>query len=208
MKFSLFPKEVQYFDLLEQATRYLVEGAELLDDLANHFVDVEAKINRLQGIEHACDEVSHTTLNKLNKTFITPMDREDIHSLILALDDVLDMTTEAATRLLLFRVTKPRPPVLQLSAVIVRQTQKISEAVRMLRDSRQFEMAGTHCIELHRLENEADEIMKKAVADLFDKETNAIELLRWKEIYETLEAVTDCAEDAANVIQGIVVKMA
>jgi len=208
MKFSLFPKEVQYFDLLEQATRYLVEGAELLDDLVNHFVDVEAKISRLQGIEHACDEVAHTTLNKLDKTFITPFDREDIHSLTLALDDVLDMTTEAATRLMLFRVIKPRPPVIQLSAVIVQQTKKIGEAVRMLRDSRQFEMASTYCIELHRLENEADEIMKKAVAELFDKETNAIELLRWKEIYETLEAVTDCAEDAANVIQGIVVKMA
>ena len=207
MRFSLLPKEQQYFDLIEQATRYMVEGAAVLDDLVNHFENVEAKIRRLEGIEHACDEILHTTLERLNKTFITPIDREDIHELVIRLDDVLDMTDEAANRMVLFRVTKPRPPVLQLTSCIVKQVEKVHAAVSVLRDPKQFGAIGTHCIEIHRLENEADEIMKKAIAELFEKETNAIELLRWKEIYETLEAVTDCAEDVANVIQGIVVKM-
>ena len=208
MKFSLLPKEEHYFDLIEQTARYLIEGAALLNDLVNHYENLEVKVNQLQGIEHACDEVLHSTLDKLNKTFITPIDREDIHELVIRLDDVLDMTTEAATRMVLFRIANPRLPAKKLSVVIVKQTEILLKTVSALRNSKKFESIGTYCIELHRLENEADEIMKQAVAELFEKETNAIELLRWKEIYETLEAVTDCAEDVANVIQGIIVKMA
>ena len=207
MKFSFLPQEEHFFDLIEQSAHYLLEGAVVLEDLVNHFEDVNDKITKLGGIEHACDEIIHTTLDKLNKTFITPIDREDIHSLVIALDDVLDETNEAATRMVLFRIGKPRMPAIKLAAIITQQTTILVEVVVMLRNPKQFDVIHQRLIELHRLENEADEVMKHAIADLFANETNAIELLRWKEIYETLEGVTDNAEDVANVIEEITVKM-
>ena len=208
MKFSFLPKEEQYFDLIDQAMRYLVDGACVLKDLTHNYTNIEEKIRKMNGIEHACDEICHTTLDKLDKTFITPIDREDIHELIIRLDDVLDMMNEAANRLVLFRVAQPRPTVLQLADIVHQQMKTVQIAVNGLRDSKNFGAIGVHCIEIHRLENEADDIIKEAIAELFEKETNAIELLRWKEIYETMEAITDCAEDVANIIQGITVKMA
>lgn len=208
VRFNLLPKEEHYFDLIERAAGYLVEGAAVLEDLSRHYEDVDAKINRLGGIEHACDEILHTTLDKLNKIYITPIDREDIHALMIRLDDVLDMTNGAAKRLVLFGVTRPRPPVLELATVILKQVQKVEAAVKLLRNSKKLDAVSAHCIEIHRLENEADEIMERVVGELFRQETNAVELLRWKEIYETMEAITDCAEDVANVLQGITVKLA
>ena len=207
MKFSFLPKEEQYFDLLEQATSYLVDGAAALEDLAKDYTNIDGKVNHLQGMEHACDEVCHNTLEKLNTTFITPIDREDIHELVLRLDDVLDMTTASAQQMVSFRVKQPRRPVQQFAAIIVQQCAVLHRAVTKLRNSKNYEAIGNDCIEIHRLENDADDILKHAIEDLFDTESNAIELLRWKEIYETLESVTDKAEDVANVIQGITVKM-
>ena len=207
MKFRLLPREDSYFDLMEQATNYLVKGAEALDDLAKDFTNVEGKVNHLEGMEHACDEICHNTLDKLNKTFITPIDREDIHELVLRLDDVLDITTNAAQQMISFRVSAPRKPMQQFAGVILQQCTVLQRAVGKMRDAKNFEAIANDCIEIHRLENDADDILKHAIEDLFDKETNAIELLRWKEIYETLELATDKAEDVANVIQGITVKM-
>lgn len=208
MNFSLLPKEEQYFDLLDQAAHYVAEGAALLQELIENFTDVESKVERIKGIEHACDEVLHNTLDRLNKTYVTPIDREDIHALAIALDDVLDMTNEAATRLVLFRVTDLRPPLRQFAEIIRKQADIIREAVREVRHPKRWNQIERHIIELHRLENEADDLMKHAVAALFEKETNAIELIKWKEIYEMLETVTDHAEDVANVLQAITVKMA
>ena len=207
MRFSLLPKEEQYFDLLEKATTYLVQGAKALEDLASDYTNIDGKVNHLQGMEHACDEVCHNTLEKLNKTFITPIDREDIHELVLRLDDVLDMTTAAAQQMVSFKVTAPRKPVIQIASIIRQQTEILHSAVVRLRNPKNYESIQNECIEIHRLENDADDILKHVIEELFSNETNAIELLRWKGIYETLESVTDRAEDVANVIQGITVKM-
>lgn len=208
MKFSFIPKEVQFFDLLDQMGRYIEESAAGLEDLVKNYTDIDAKVNRVDGIEHACDEVCHDCLDKLEETFVTPFDREDIHQLVLRLDDVVDMTTSAASRFPMFRITKPRPPVIELASVISQQAKLLSSALKRLRTKNQFSMASNDCIEVHRLENEADAIIRTAIGELFEKETNAIELMRWKEIYETLETITDCGEDVANVIHGIVVKNA
>ncbi len=208
MKFSLIPKEEQFFDLLDRMAQYIDESAAALDDLAKNYVDVDAKIARIGGIEHACDEVCHDCLDKLETTFITPLDREDIHELVLRLDDVVDMTTTAASRLPLYRIAQPRPRVMKLSAVIVEQGKLLVSAIKRLRNKSQYSMVSNDCVEIHRLENEADDIIREAIGELFEKETNAIELMRWKEIYETLETITDCGEDVANVIHGIVVKNA
>lgn len=208
MKFSLIPREVQFFDLLEQMGRYIEESATLLDDLVRNYTDVDAKSARIDGVEHACDEVCHDCLDKLETTFITPFDREDIHHLVLRLDDVVDMTTTAAARLPMYRIKQPRQPVLDLSAVILKQSRLLASALKRLRNKGDFSLVSNDCIEVHRLENEADSILHKAIGDLFEHEPNAIELLRWKEIFETLETITDCGEDVANAIHGIVVKNA
>lgn len=208
MKFSLIPKEAQFFDLMEQMGRYIEESATLLEDLVRNYSDAQSKSERIDGVEHACDEVCHDCLDKLETTFITPFDREDIHQLVLRLDDVVDMTTTAAARLPMYRIVQPRQPVIELAAVITQQSKLLSSALRRLRSKNEFSLASNDCIEVHRLENVADDILHKAVGELFEKETNAIELVRWKEIYETLETITDCGEDAANVIHGIVVKNA
>lgn len=206
MKFSFIPREEQFFDLIERAAQYTAEGASYLEDLAKNFENIDAKIDRIDGIEHACDEVAHETLEKLETTFITPLDREDIHELVLRIDDVIDMTAAAASRLKMFRVTQPRRGLAELAAIIHQQTKILASALGKLRDPKKYSLIRGDCIEVHRLENEADDILKSVIGDLFEHETNAIELLRWKEIFETLETVTDCGEDVANVIQGIVVK--
>ena len=208
MKFSLIPKEEQFFDLLDQMGRYLEETAAALIELAKDYNDVETKVNRINGLEHACDEVCHDCLEKLETTFITPFDREDIHELVLRLDDVVDMTTSVAARLPMYRIVQPRPRVVLFAEIIVQQAKLLSSSLKRLRHKDQFSMAHNDCVEVHRLENEADDLMRQAIGDLFEKETNAIELVRWKAIYETLETITDCGEDVANVIHGIVVKNA
>jgi uncharacterized protein len=206
MRISLIPREEQFFDLMERSAQYLVEGATLLEELSCDFSDIDAKIDRIDGIEHACDEVSHDTLEKLETTFITPLDREDIHELVLRLDDVIDMTAASASRIKMFRIKEPRRELSALASIILRQTKTLLSALSKLRDPKKYSLIRGDCIEAHRLENEADDISKNAIGDLFEHETNAIELLRWKEIFETLETVTDCGEDVASVIQGIVVK--
>jgi predicted phosphate transport protein (TIGR00153 family) len=208
LRISLIPREEQFFDLIERSAQYLVEGAKILHELCGNFTDLDAKIEQLNGIEHACDEVTHATLDKLETTFITPLDREDIHHLMLRMDDVIDMTTAAASRMKMFRARAPRKGIEELGAIIVRQTEALLSALCKLRNPKKYSLVGNDCIEVHRLENQADDIVKKIIGDLFENETNAIELLRWKEIFETLETITDCGEDVANVIQGIVVKQA
>ncbi len=208
MKISFIPREEQFFDLIERSAQYLVEGAVLLLDFAKDYTDLDKKIDRINGVEHACDQVTHTTLERLETTFITPIDREDIHELVLRLDDVIDMTTAAASRMQIFRITAPRPPVIEFAEIILQQTKLLQSAVGRLRNPKHFAMVSNDCIEIHRLENLADDLSKNLIGSLFEKETNPIELLRWKELYQVLETVTDCCEDAANVVQGIVVKNA
>lgn len=208
MKFSLIPKEEQFFDLLERIAQYLIDSATVLDDLARNYKDVDQTIAKMDGIEHACDEVCHTCLDKLETTFITPFDREDIHSLVLRLDDVVDQTDSAASKLKMFRIGAPRPPVAQFAAIILEEAKLVKQAISKLRSAKEYSNIGTICIEIHRLENQADELIHQSISDLFANEKDAIELIRWKEIYETLETVTDCGEDVANVIHGIVVKNA
>jgi uncharacterized protein len=208
MRFSLVPREEQYFDLIDQAGRYVVEAAEVLHELVNDYTLLEEKTGRMSGIEHACDEICHATLDRLDKTFITPMDREDIHTLILKVDDVVDMTDVAVNRMQLYGIAKPRPPVMRFTEIIRQQGREVHKALVSLRHRAKHKTIGVHLIEINRFENLADDLFREVIADLFRNEKDAIELVRWKAIYESLETVTDCNEDVSNVIQGITVKMA
>jgi uncharacterized protein len=201
----LVPRETKFFDMFAEMSSNLIEGAQLLTDLLSNFKDVEVRVQQLKDIEHRGDDMTHKILIKLNQTFITPIDREDIHRLASSLDDVLDFIYAAGERLVMYKINAAPPAAGDLARVIIRQSEQLSAAVAL------FENPGKildHCVEINRLENEADRIARAAIATLFDTEKDPISLIKIKELYEMLETATDKAEDAANVLETIVLKSA
>jgi uncharacterized protein len=203
----LLPKEEDFYGLLEQVGVFVLQGAEQLHKLLEDYTDVELKLQAMESLEHACDRVTHTTINRLNEAFITPFDREDIHKLVITLDDVLDSTEAAAQRMRMCRITKPSDDSRKMGYIILEQARLIHPALNSLRDMRNYNKIVDFCVEIHRLENESDLIMKQAIGRLFDQEKDPLEILKMKEVYENLEFVSDRCESVANMVQGIAVKM-
>jgi uncharacterized protein Yka (UPF0111/DUF47 family) len=203
----LIPQEYNFFESFDQAASHAVSAAKLLLRLTEHYADADPIARELNGIEHACDEVTHRTMEQLNKSFITPLDREDIHVMILRIDDVVDLTNAAANRLAFFSIQKPTQHSVNLAKQVVRGCEKLAEAVRGMRSAKNYEQVMLDCIAVHEVENAADDILHTALAELFATEKNAIEVIKWKDIYETMEKITDRLEDVANVLQGVIVKM-
>jgi uncharacterized protein len=204
--FSLIPREVRFFDYFEQQSRHIQTAAALLRDLVYNFQDARAKTAAIKEIEHQGDAITHEIVRKLNTTFITPIDREDIHDLATRMDDVLDYIEAAAERLLVYRIKEPTSASRALADVIVQITAATERVVLCLRTMD----AGfhEHAVEVNRLENVADSLLRDSLAALFEEQGDPIEVIKWKEIYETMEIVTDRCEDVANVIEGIILKMA
>lgn len=201
----LIPRERKFFQMFSEVATNLTEGARLLTDILRRPDDFSARINRLQEIEHRGDELTHDIIRMLNQTFITPFDREDIHALTSSLDDVLDYVNSAATRMTLYRITAPPAAAATLAELIVQQSEELSKGVSLLEDN---QGVLEHCVEVNRLENEADRVSRKAIAELFELEKDPIQLIKIKELYEVLETATDKAEDAANVLESVVLKSA
>jgi uncharacterized protein len=204
--FSLIPREVRFFDLFEQQSQHIIKGAQLLRELVNNFSDARAKSHAIKEVEHQGDQITHDIVKKLNTTFITPIDREDIHDLATRLDDVLDFIEAAAERLVVYRIKEPTSASRAMAEVIVQQTHAMERAIKCLRtmDPGFHE----HAVEVNRLENSADNLLRDSLAALFEEQADPIEVIKWKEIYETMETVTDRCEDVVNVIEGIILKMA
>lgn len=206
MKFKFFPKDEKFFSLFRADAANLKVGVEALQDLIDHYEDVEKKYQAIKHLEHQGDNITHDIVTKLRETFITPLEREDIHELASGLDDVLDCVEGVASRLFHFRVQRPTPEMKQLVDILSRAVTQIHEAIIHLEN-----MGHVHsfCQEVNKLEYEADIIGQKAVADLFEK-TQRVEdlkeLIKLKEIYGRLEVAADRCEDVANVIEGISVK--
>jgi hypothetical protein len=199
----LMPRERKFFEMFANVSENLTEGARLLHDMLKNPVDLAPRIARLQEVEHRGDEMTHDIIRLLNKTFITPFDREDIHRLTSSLDDVLDFVNAAAVRMSLYRITAPPPVAADLAAIIVAQAEELSKGVSLLGTNQKV---LDHCTEVNRLENEADRVSRRAIAELFDREKDPIQLIKIKELYEVLETATDKAEDAANVLEAVVLK--
>ncbi|HTS03009.1 MAG TPA: DUF47 family protein, partial [Thermoanaerobaculia bacterium] len=189
-----------------RAAEVILEAARALDELAADFTDVELKVARIKHLEHEGDQVAHQTFALLSRTWITPIDREDIHSLVKALDDVLDFMDAAANRFVLYKVPAPRPGLKQATEIIVQSADAIRRAVGLLGDLKNSPQILELCVEINRLENEADSLNRISIGRLFDSEKDPITLLKWKEIYEVLEEATDRCEDVANVLEQIVLK--
>ena len=201
----LIPRSVKFFHMFAEMAANLGDGARLLKKTLDDFRDVEARVQQLKDIEHRGDDLTHNILTHLNQTFITPFDREDIYRLASSLDDVLDFIYAAGVRLVMYKIKQAGEAAPRLAEVIVRQCDELSAAVGGLE---KHDKVLEHCVEINRLENEADQIARTAIAALFDKETDPISLIKLKELYEILETATDKAEDAANVLEGVVLKSA
>jgi len=201
----LIPHEVKFFELFAELSGNLTEGARLLRSMLARPVDLRMQAEQMQAIEHRGDKATHAIITKLNQTFITPFDREDIHRLASSLDDVLDFMNAAATRLVMYKIDQPPPASAELAGVLVLQTEELAKGVSLLEKNGHVLQ---HCDEINRLEDVADHVSRKAIADLFENETNPIQLIKLKELYEVLEFATDKAEDAANVLEAILLKSA
>ena len=201
--FSLIPRDNSFFAMFSAMSDNLIAGARTLVDLFANYEDVEKQIEQIHRIERDGDELTHAILTKLNQTFITPFDREDIHELASKLDDVLDFINAAGARIVMYRITAPPPAAGELANIILMQSQELQKAVSLMQKNGNILV---HCVEINRLENEADQVCQQAIARLFECEKDPINLIKIKELLEFLERATDKAEDVANVLETVVLK--
>jgi Phosphate transport regulator (distant homolog of PhoU) len=194
--------------LFEQDTANLVIAAEKLADLFENYENVEAKAKQLKDLERQGDIITHEIIQRLHRTFITPIDREDIALLANSLDDVMDFIEAAGRTAFLYRVTQPTERARELASVVLRVAYKLNEVLPRLRHRDQFEQILEQCVEINSLENEADDVHHAALAELFLDCKDPCEIIKWREIYQHMEDATDRGEDVANVLEGIVLKHA
>jgi predicted phosphate transport protein (TIGR00153 family) len=202
-RFHLIPREEKFYDDFRKMADQLRQGARLLESMFAVDPPLADKAHEIKEVEHQCDFLTHEIIQRLNKTFVTPIDREDIHEMAKTLDDVMDAIDNAAALIPLYRIEHMRPGARELTNVIVRQTDEIRAAVEALE---QRKGVLERCIEINRLENEADRIHKQAIGQLFDEEKDPIAVIKWKEILDILEEATDACEDVANLLENVVVK--
>jgi predicted phosphate transport protein (TIGR00153 family) len=210
-RLRLIPRDERFFDLFNRSAANTLEGAQVLYDLFTNFVDVGRKARHLKDIEHTGDEITHEVFGALNRTFVTPIDREDISNLASSLDDVIDWIEEIGRRMYLYRIDQPTPIAQQFAKVILDQTEQIARAVPLLEDRRQAGTLDRMAQEIHRLENEADDLLAEAIATLYDGVTEVPELIkamRWNDLYQLLEDTTDKGESVATVLSTITLKNA
>jgi len=201
--FRLIPKDNSFFEMFSQMSDNLIAGARALVDLFEHYEDIEKKIDDIRRMERAGDGLTHAVLTKLNQSFITPFDREDIHQLASKIDDVLDFIYASATRIVMYRITDPPAAAGEMAKIILMQSQELQKAVSLLQKNGNI---LSHCVEINRLENEADMVCQHSIAKLFENERDPINLIKIKELLEFLERATDKAEDVANVLETVVLK--
>ena len=201
---SFLPKEEQYFDLFLQMTVYISDAArELKEMLADKNFEYAEYAKRIKGLEHACDELTHNISTKLNKSFITPFDREDIYLMSSALDDIVDLIDDAATAIIIFDVREIKDYARDLADVIERMAVELKAIVATLQKPKGITQ---RLVEIHRLENEGDDLYHAAIKELFHEEHDTLTVLKWKDVYEKLEAAIDRCENVANIIESVIIK--
>jgi len=207
-KFLITPRDTKFYDLFEQDTANLVTAAEKLVDLFNNYEDVEAKARQLKDLEHQGDTITHEIIRRVNLTFVTPIDREDIVLLAHAMDSIMDFMEAAGRTAFLYRITQPTERIRQLASIIAKMVYTLNDVLPCLRHRDQFKRILEQCVEMNRLENEADDVHHAAMAELFDSGKDATEIIKWRELYQHMEDATDRGEDVADVLEGIVLKYA
>ncbi|MBI4531353.1 MAG: DUF47 domain-containing protein [Candidatus Latescibacteria bacterium] len=207
--FKFIPREEKFFELLETNAGHIVEGATLLLDMVRHFERIDEKAKGIKQVEHRADQITHEIISRLNKTFVLPLDQEDIHTLTSGLDDVLDYIDAVADRIFLYRISAPTPEAVSLAEILLKATQECAAAVAKLRNVKaNADGIMHHCVEINSLENACDRLYRATVARMFEQMHDPIEIIKWREIYENLETAADRCEDVANVLEGVVLKYA
>ena len=203
MAFRLIPREEKFYTDFQALATELQRGASLLEQMLAPDHPVWAKADEIKEVEHKCDSLTHEIIQRLNRTFVTPLDREDIHTLARSLDDVMDAIDASATLVRLYRLERVREGARELAQIISACASEIHPALTALEQGKGL---ITHAVELNRLENEADRVHQQAVSNLFDTERDPIVVMKWKETLDFLEMATDRCEDVANVLEGVMVK--
>jgi predicted phosphate transport protein (TIGR00153 family) len=204
----LMPTEGKFFDLFVHHADLCVKGAKEMVELMTNFNDLEIRVHAIEGIEKQADKLTHQTLELLHKTFITPLDRDDIHQLITRMDDILDLLEDAAQTISLYDIKAITPEAKRLAELCLSSTEKVRAAVELLHNMDNSQEILSICEEIDRLESDADHVMRAAMSKLFRDEPDVRNLIKLKAIYEILETVTDRCEDVANIIEGIIVENA
>jgi hypothetical protein len=203
MRFSFFPKDEQFFDLYGRMAAEIQEASKLLEQLLASDPPDVSKVDQIRDAEHRCDTLTHDAIQRLHRTFITPFDREDLYALATTLDTVMDAIDHTASLVRLYKITVVRRGARDLGRTVSASAERMRLALEALATKKPV---NPHAVEINRLENEADHLYQEAIRGLFDTETDPIMIIKWKELYDNLERITDCCEDVANVIEGVVVK--
>lgn len=209
MSFSLIPKEEKFFDLFEDQATHNLNAARVYKELVENWDLNSPLFDKLRDMEHEADITTHEIIDKLNRTFVTPIDREDIHQLASKMDDIVDLIQSLTARMKLYRIEQSTDDLVQLADILWQSTDNIKKAISLLRDPEKHKRRLLdYCIEINRLENAGDQVLISALGRLFTVKTAAADLIKWKEVYEVTEAAIDKCEDVANAMEGIVVKQA
>ncbi len=204
MKF--IPREEKFFDLFEDLANRIEAGGKLFLEITEEKTYSEAHIARLKEIEHEADIITHRTYEKMHTTFLTPLDREDIHCLINKMDSIMDMMEAAGARLILYRVKEPSPALVEQARILNEAIGKVKTIVHSLRDMKNAPLILQTVVEVHTLENAGDVVLRSTMVHLFDNQKDIHELIKWKEIHERIEEAIDVCEDVSNIVEGIVLK--
>lgn len=208
MNFSLIPKEQKFFDMFDRAAKNAVATAGVYKELVNNYRLDHPNIQKIRDLEHEGDIITHEVMDSLNRTFITPFDREDIHALASDLDNIVDAIQAVSDRMQMYHIDCQDPHIGKLADILLKATYEVEKAVREMADFKNARRVMDHCIEINRLENEGDAALKEAIENLFKGTPHPLHVIKWKEVYEITEAAIDRCEDVANTIEGIVVKNA
>lgn len=204
---KLFPKEIDFFEIFDKTSLNITKAASCLVDLMENFDNLEARAKEIHEIEQDSDMLTHDIMKKLNKTFITPIDREDLYGLASRMDDVIDLIWAVADRIAVFKVKESMPGAVEMSRDLLTTAEVMHKAVKKLKE-KNYSHVQEYCIEINRLENRVDRGFRDALGKLFDEIKDPILIIKWKEIYEHLEDASDRCEDVANVLEAIVLKYA
>jgi len=204
----LFPKEENFFEYFEELADKISEGGQLFVEMTQKKDYSEAIVTKLKQIEHEADSITHKTYERMHKTFLTPIDREDIYALVNKMDSIMDVIEATAIRIHLYKVKKPSNEIIIQARILNEAIKKVKSIVHSLRNMKNSEMILKGCVEINTLENEGDVALRTIMADLFAQEKDAIELVKWKDIYQLLEEAIDVCEDVSNIVEGIVLKHA
>jgi predicted phosphate transport protein (TIGR00153 family) len=202
------PREQKFYDLFEESARNAVKVAQALKEMVDSWQFIDSHVAEITEMEHGGDTITHQIISLVNRTFVTPFDREDIALLAHTMDDIVDFIHSAADSMFIYKITSPTQRAKELADVIVQGAVEVEKAISGLRRKSEFKQMLERCVEINRLENVADRIYRAAIGELFNNTSDIVQIIKWREIYEHMESATDRCEDVADVIEGVALKHA